>query len=133
MDDNAFTPLGITAVLVNGTPLLIGGPAITEHGIKISLASNGLVAGSSTFAYAKPFVMNTATLSSRVASGSHSTGLLPSVGATPVSAMPSATKNVSRSSASTGRTVNGVLMVVFRVFRFFVRDGTANVKACRNG
>ena len=114
--EKTFTPLGSTAVLVDGTPLSIGGPAITEHGTKISLASNGLVVGLSTFAYATPVVMNTATLSSGVVSGSFSTAILPSVGATPVSAMPSVTGSVSRSSASVGKATNGVMMAVFGVF-----------------
>ena len=111
-----FTPLGSTAVLVDGTPLSIGGPAITEHGTKISLASNGIVVGLSTFAYATPVVMNTATLSSGVASASFSTAILPSVGATPVSAMPSVTGSVSRSSTSVEKATNGVMMAVFGVF-----------------
>ena len=111
-----FTPLGSTAVLVDGTPLSIGGPAITEHGTKISLASNGIVVGLSTFAYATPVVMNTATLSSGVVSASFSTAILPSVGATPVSAMPSVTGSVSRSSTSVEKATNGVMMAVFGVF-----------------
>ena len=122
VDDNAltaggetFTPLASSAVLVDGTPLSIGGPAITEHGTKISLASNGLVVGSSTYAYATSTVVNTAVLSSGVVSGIFSTAILPSVGATPISAMPSVTGSVSRSSASVGKAMDGLMMAVFGV------------------
>ena len=111
-----FTPLGSTAVLVDGTPLSIGGPALTEHGTKISLASNGLVVGSSTFAYATPAVMSTVALPSGVVSGSLRTAILPSVAATPVSAIPSITGSVSRSSASVGKATNGVMVAVFGLF-----------------
>ena len=114
--EETFTPLDSTAVLVDGTPLSIGGPALTEHGTKISLASNGLVVGSSTFAYATPAVTNTAGLPSGVVSGSSSTGILPSVAATPVSAIPSITGSVSRSSASVDKVINGVMMAGFGLF-----------------
>lgn len=50
----AFTPLGSTAVLVNGTTLSLSGPAITDNGTVLSLASGGIVVGSSTYAYAAP-------------------------------------------------------------------------------
>ena len=111
-----FTPLASTAVLVDGTPLSIGGPAITGDGTKISLASNGLVVGSSTYAYATPAVVHIATLSSGVVSGSFSTGILPSVGAMPASAMPSVTGNVSRSSASVAKIMDGWMLAVLGVF-----------------
>lgn len=120
-----FTPLGRTAVLVDGTPLSIGGPALAEHGTKISLAANGLVVGSSTFAYATPVVMNTGALPSGVVSGSLRTGISPSVGATPVSAIPSITGSVSRSSGSISNANNGVMMAVFGVIAsLFVIVGT---------
>lgn len=108
-----FTPLGSTAVLVDGTSLSIGGHAITEHGTEIFRASNGLVVGLSTFAYATPVVMKTATLSSGVVSETFRMGILPSVGATPVSEMPSVTGSVSNISASVGKATNGVMMSVF--------------------
>ena len=111
-----FTPLDSTAVLVDGTPLSIGGPAITDHGTGIPLASNGLVVGSSTFGYATPVVMNTVILASGVVNGSFSTAILPSVGDTPGSATPSVTGNVSRSIASIGKVMDGVMMTVFGVF-----------------
>lgn len=49
-----FTPLGASSVSIDGTTLSISGPAITDHGTVISLASGGVVVGSSTFAYATP-------------------------------------------------------------------------------
>ena len=50
-----FTPLGTTAVIINGTTLSLSSPAITEaDGEIISLASDGLVIGSSTYAFPTP-------------------------------------------------------------------------------
>ena len=49
-----FTPLGSTAVSIDGTVLSLSGPALTDKGTVISLASGGLVVGSSTYAYATP-------------------------------------------------------------------------------
>ena len=104
-----FTPLGSTAVLVDGTTLSIGGPAITEDGTRLSLASNGLLVGSSTYAYATP-VVNTATLTT--ASSTFGTAVLPGGGGaastTTASAtggaistvIPSATGGVGKSAAS---------------------------------
>ena len=100
-----FTPLGSTAVVVDGSTLSVGGSAITEDGTKVSLASSGLVVGSSTFAYATP-VANVATVSS--ASGTSSTGALPS-GGTIATTFPSATGGVERSAAS-GKTWSRRLM-----------------------
>ena len=114
-----LTPLGSTAVLVDGTPLsIIGGPAITDHGPGIPLASNGLAVESSTFTYATPVVMNTATLARvrGVVSGSFSTGILPSVAVNPGSATPRITGNVSRSNAPVGKVVNGVMKTIFGAF-----------------
>ena len=102
-----FTPLGSTAVVVDGNTLSVGGSAITEDGTKLSLASNGLVVGSSTFAYATP-VANVATASA--ASGSSSTGALPS-GGTLATTFPSATGGVKKSAAS-GKTWSRRLMTV---------------------
>ena len=101
-----FTPLGKSAVVVNGTTISIGGPAITEHGTRLSLAPNGLVVGLSTFAYATP-VANTATTST--AAGTFSTGVLPSGGYTPA-AIPSATGTVFRSTASVKTLTPGVMI-----------------------
>ena len=103
-----FTPLSNTAVVVNGTTISIGGPAITEHGTRLSLAPNGLVVGLSTFAYATP-VANTATTST--AAGTSSTGVLPSGGSTPA-AIPSATGTVFRSAASV-KTLKPGVMIAF--------------------
>ncbi len=103
-----FTPLGSTAVLVDGTTLSIGGPAITEDGTKISLASNGLLVGSSTYAYATP-VVNTAisTTASSTSSkavlpggGAASTTIASATGAATSTVIPSATGGVGKSVAS---------------------------------
>ena len=102
-----FTPLGSMAVVVDGSTLSVGGFAITEDGTKLSLASNGLVVGSSTFAYATP-VANVATAST--ASGSSSTGALPS-GGTIATTFPSATGGVEKSGAS-GKKWSRRLMTV---------------------
>lgn len=106
-----FTPLGSTAVVVNGTTLSLGGPAITDdHGIRLSLASNGIVIGSSTFAYATPVVVDTATVSG--SSEAFSTGVVsPSGGASPA-AIPSATGGVYRSTASAKRSVSRMMMAI---------------------
>ena len=90
-----FTPLGSTAVVVDGTTLSIGGSAITENGTRVSLASNGLLVGSSTFAYATP-VVNSATVST-TSGTTLSTGILPSTGAAST-AIPSATGGVRTGS-----------------------------------
>lgn len=105
-----FTPLGSTAVVVDGTTLSIGGPAITDdHGTRLSLASNGIVVGSSTFAYATP-VGDTATVSG--SSGAFSTGVVgPSGGARPA-AIPSATGGIYRSAASARKSVPRLMMAV---------------------
>ncbi len=49
-----FTPLGSTAVAVNGATLSLNGPGITDHGTVLSLGTGGLVVGSSTYAFATP-------------------------------------------------------------------------------
>ena len=90
-----FTPLGSTAVVVDGTTLSIGGSAITENGTRVSLASNGLLVGSSTFAYATP-VVNSATVST-TSGTTLSTGILPSTGAAST-ATPSATGGIKTGS-----------------------------------
>ncbi len=116
-----FTPLGSTAVLVDGTTLSIGGPAITEDGTRLSLASNGLLVGSSTYAYATP-VVNTATLTT--ASSTSSTAVLPgggaasttiasATGAATSTVIPGATGGV-RTGAASGR------MLTPRVIRIWV-------------
>lgn len=106
-----FTPLGSTAVVVDGTTLSLGGPAITDdHGIRLSLASNKIVIGSSTFAYATPVVVDTATVSG--SSEAFSTGVVsPSGGASPA-AIPSATGGVYRSTASAKRSVSRMMMAI---------------------
>ena len=53
-EGETFTPLGASSVVIDGTTLSISGPAITDHGTVISLASGGFVVGISTFAYATP-------------------------------------------------------------------------------
>ena len=106
-----FTPLGSTAVVVDGTTLSMGGSAMTEKGTRLSLASNGLVVGSSTFAYATP-TANTASASGL--SGTFSTGVLPGGGATPA-AIPSATGGVYRSAASAKGSVANAMSAVIGV------------------
>ena len=140
--EKTFTPLGRTAVLlVDGTPLSVGGPAVTVHGTWISLASNGLVVvGSSTFAYATlaVVVVNTATtatatattLSSGVVGESFSTGILASVAARPVvvSAMPGVTGGVvSRSGAAGGKDIDRVILVMVVVVVFASLCGVIRV------
>lgn len=49
-----FTPLGSTAVAVNGATLSLNGPGTTDHGTVLSLGPGGLVVGSSTYAFATP-------------------------------------------------------------------------------
>ena len=50
-----FIPLGASAISISGTTLSVGGPAITDsNGSAISLATGGIVVGSSTFAFAAP-------------------------------------------------------------------------------
>ena len=96
---------------MDGTTLSIGGSAITEDGTKVSLASNGLLVGTSIFAYATPVVVDTATVAS--ASGSSATtGVLLSGGATPP-AVPSATGGVYRSGAPGGGSVREMKMLFF--------------------
>ena len=104
-----FTPLGSTAVVVDGTTLAIGGPAITADGTRLSLASNGLLVGSSTFAYATP-VLNTVTMSG--AGYTFSTGVLPSGGAIATS-FPSATGGVGRSAASPAKTITSKILAIW--------------------
>ena len=53
-DGETFTPLGASAVVIDGKTLSVSGAAITDHGAIVSLASGGLVVNSSTFAYATP-------------------------------------------------------------------------------
>ena len=102
-----FTPLGSTAVVVDGSTLSVGGSAITADGTKLSLASNGLVVGSSTFAYATP-VTNVTTVST--ARGTPSTGALPGSGTIPTT-FPSATGR-AESSAASGKIWSHRLMTV---------------------
>ena len=102
-----FTPLGSTAVVVDGSTLFVGGSAITENGTRISLASTGLVVGSSTFSYATP-VGNAVTAST--ASATFSTGVLPSGGAI-LTTFPSATGGVEKSAAS-GKRLSPRLMTL---------------------
>ena len=101
-----FTPIGSTAAVVDGTTLSIGGPAITENGTRVSLASGGLLVGSSTFAYAIP-AANTATAT--VAGGSYGTGTVPSGLAT---TFPSATGGIGTSAGSGGKSVPRVVMML---------------------
>ena len=49
-----FTPLGSTAIAVNGVTLSLSGPGTTDHGTVLSLGPGGLAVGSSTYAYATP-------------------------------------------------------------------------------
>ena len=105
-DGETFTPIGSTAAVVDGTTLSIGGPAITENGTRVSLASGGLLVGSSTFAYATP-ISNTATATG--AGGSLSTGSLPSGLAT---TFPSATGGIGTSAASGGKSVPRAITVL---------------------
>ena len=49
-----FTPLGSTAVAVNGATLSLNGPESIDHGTVLSLGPGGLVVGSSTYAFATP-------------------------------------------------------------------------------
>ena len=105
-DGETFTPLGSTAVVIDGTTLSIGGSAITEHGTRLSLLSNGLLVGSSTFAYASP-VINTATMST--ASAFSSTGVVPSGGAMPVG-VPSATGVVGSAASAKAKRPIGIMM-----------------------
>ena len=115
-----FTPLGNTAVVVDGSTLSIGGPAITEDGTRLSLASNGLLVGSSTYAYATP-VINTAT--ETTASSTFTTGVLPSGGTTPTAiasatggatstAITSSTGGVGKSAAS-GKTLTPGIIIAW--------------------
>ena len=95
-DGETFTPLGSTAIVVDGSTLSIGGPAITEDGTKLSLASNGLLVGSSTFAYATP-VANTATVTTAIST--FGTGASASGGVLPMT-FPSVTGGEKKSAAS---------------------------------
>ena len=52
--NEVFTPLGSTAVAVNGATLSLNGPGTTDHGTVLSLGPGGLVVGSSTYAFATP-------------------------------------------------------------------------------
>ena len=90
-DGETFTPLGSTAAVVDGTTLSIGGPAITENGTRVSLASGGLLVGSSTFAYATP-AANTATVSAGGGNFGTPSGL--------ATTYPSATGGLGTSAAS---------------------------------
>ena len=74
-EGETFTPLGPSSVAIDGTTLSVAGPAITDHGTIISLASAGLVVDSSTFAYPNP--------ASSKALTSVTDGPLPGQGATP--------------------------------------------------
>ena len=49
-----FVPLGTTIISVHGINLSISGPAIMDNGSIISLASGGLIFGSSTYPFATP-------------------------------------------------------------------------------
>ena len=51
-----FTPLGSTAVAIDGATLSLNGPRTTDHGTVLSLGTRGLVVGSSTYAFATPAV-----------------------------------------------------------------------------
>ena len=62
--DKTFIPLGNTAISIDGTTLSISGPAMTENGTVLSLASGGLVVGSSTFALPTPAPYAVATTTS---------------------------------------------------------------------
>ena len=69
-----FTPVGASAVAIDGSTLSVGGSAITDSkGTVVSLASGGLVVGSSTFAFAampaSTSASTTDTVSSSVAGG----------------------------------------------------------------
>ena len=108
-DGETFTPIGSTAAVVDGTTLSIGGPAITENGTRVSLASGGLLVGSSTFAYATPAV-NAATVTG--AGGSLSTGSIPSGLAT---TFPGATGGIGSSAASGGKSVPRAIRILFVV------------------
>ena len=92
-----FTPLGSTAVVVDGSTISVGGSAITVNGTRLSLASNGLLVGSSTFAYATP-VVNTTTVST-ASSSTFSTGISPGSGVISTT-FSSATGGPGRSGAS---------------------------------
>ncbi|KAK4697812.1 hypothetical protein P7C71_g334, partial [Lecanoromycetidae sp. Uapishka_2] len=53
--NKVFTPMeGGTAVVVGGSILSVNGPAATNHGTVISLATGGFVVGPSTYAFATP-------------------------------------------------------------------------------
>lgn len=49
-----FIPLASGTISIDGTTISVGGPPITDHGTIVSLASSGLVIGSSTFAFPTP-------------------------------------------------------------------------------
>lgn len=104
-----FTPLGSTAAVVEGTTLSIGGPAITEDGTRLSLATNGFIVGSSTFAYATPAAATAATGST--SSGTFSTSVLPSSVAIPTST-PSATGG-TRKSAASAKTITSRMVAIY--------------------
>jgi len=64
--NQVFTPMeGGTAVAIGGSILSVNGPAATDHGTVISFASDGLIVGSSTYAFATP-APNAATTTQEV-------------------------------------------------------------------
>ena len=82
---------------------------MTENGTRLSLASGGLLVGSSTFAYATP-AMNTATVSG--ASGSFGTGTVPGGLATTI---PSATGGIGTRTASGAKSIPKAVMILFMI------------------
>ncbi|KAG8525305.1 uncharacterized protein KY384_008949 [Bacidia gigantensis] len=54
-----FKPLGANVISIDGQTISVGGPAITDaQGTRVSLATDGLVVGSATYAYAHPLITN---------------------------------------------------------------------------
>ena len=107
-----FTPVGSTAVVMDGTTLSVGGSAITENGTRISLASNGLLVGSSTFAYPTP-APNADTVPT--ATGASATGVVPGAGTT-VAILPYETAGFGTSAAPSKAVTPGATMAVIPVF-----------------
>ena len=90
-----------------------------EHGTRISLAPNGLVVGSSTFAYATPAAVTSTAAPSSVGgsvSGGVGTGVFPGgSAASTVGAMPNATDGAYsyRSGAPGKRLTHGIMTLCF--------------------
>ena len=96
IDGVTITPLASDKVMVSSQTLSIGGPAITQDGKVVSLASGGLVVGSSTFAISS---MTTGGMPTGVSATQ--TGTLPAdTGTSPGTAGPVATQGSQSGAAS---------------------------------